>query len=210
MTKGIAVIDPETVTAEELKKMHAAGVRGIRVNMYRYSAMHDVERQKQALRSHAHALGGHCIGWSMAFTHTHPEFWAELKPVIAEEVVSRGIRLVTDHFGLLKGQSMLPEGCSKVTEQEGFTELLDLVRMGHLFVKISAPYRVSTRGPHYEDLKPLVRALFDCNPHQILWGSDWYVRNIVISFLLSVFFFFSFFLFFLWDINISFIGLIHP
>lgn len=156
--------------------MHNNGIRGIRVNMYRYGAMHDVELQKVALRAHARALDGHCNGWSMAFTHMHPEFWAELKPVIAEEIVPRGIRLVTDHFALLKAASMLPaELNGDITMQPGFHDLIDLVRMGLLYVKISAPYRVSTCAPDYEDLKPLVCALFDANPRQILWGSDWYV-----------------------------------
>jgi predicted TIM-barrel fold metal-dependent hydrolase len=183
-TRSIAVIDPETTTPAELANLHRNGVRGIRVNMYRYNAMHDVELQKLALTAHARALDGHCTGWSMAFTHTHPEFWAELKPVIEYEVVARGIRLVTDHFALLKGRSMLSESIgtgiqgdvdADVTKQPGFEDILDLVHKGHLFVKISAPYRVSTQAPHFEDLKPLVRALFDANPQQILWGSDWYV-----------------------------------
>lgn len=170
------MIDPETVTPAELAEMHANGIRGIRVNMYRYGAMHDVALQKIALTAHAGALDGHCTGWSMAFTHTHPEFWGELKPVIAQEIVPRGIRLVTDHFALLKGASMLPaELEGDVMQQEGFEDILDMVRTGHLFVKISAPYRISTQAPYFQDLKPLVRALFDANPQQLLWGSDWYV-----------------------------------
>ncbi|KAJ6028865.1 hypothetical protein N7540_004441 [Penicillium herquei] len=174
VTKGIAVIDPETVTPDGLAEMQANGVRGIRVNIYKYNAMHDVELQKVALTAHARALGGHFARWNMAFTHTHPEFWGQLKPVIAREVVSRGIQLVTDHFALLKGASMLTPDCDgDLTRQQGFKDILDLVRSGHLFVKISAPYRVSTQAPYFEDLKPLVRALFDANPLQLLWGSDW-------------------------------------
>jgi len=177
-TKSIAVIDPETITPAELSDMHANGVRGIRVNMYRFNAMHDVELQKLALTAHVRALDGRCTGWSMAFTHTHPEFWGELKPVIEKEVVSRGIRLVTDHFALLKGESRLSGDSQQgsITKQPGFKDIMDLVRKGHLFVKISAPYRVSTQAPHFEDLKPLVRALFEANPQQLLWGSDWYVE----------------------------------
>lgn len=87
VTKGITVIDPETVTPAALAEMHSNGIRGIRVNMYRYGAMHDVELQKIALKVHAAALDGHCTGWSMAFTYTHPEFWGTLKRVIAREIV---------------------------------------------------------------------------------------------------------------------------
>ncbi|CAG8930620.1 unnamed protein product [Penicillium salamii] len=173
-TRGIAVIDPETVTSDQLQKMHDEGIRGIRVNLYRYNAMHDVELQKTALRRHAHVLKGRFPAWSMAFTHLHPEFWAELKPVIAQEIAPLGGRLVTDHFALFKGASLLPpELHDNVFLQNGFQELIDLVRDGALFIKISAPYRVSKEGPEFHDLKPLVRAFMDANPKQIVWGSDW-------------------------------------
>lgn len=156
MTKGITVIDPETITPAELTEMHINGVRGIRVNLYQYGAMHDVELQKIALKIHAGALDSHCTGWSIAFTPMHPDFWGALKPVIAQEIVPRGIRLVTDHFALLKGASMLPAECEgDLTRQPGFEDILDLVRAGHIFVKISAPYRVSTQAPDFEDLQPL-------------------------------------------------------
>lgn len=176
-TKAIGVIDPAVVTPEELVSLHNSGIRGIRVNMYKYQAMHDVDRQMAALRDHSRILRQHCPGWSMAFTHTHPEFWAQLKPFIEQEIVPTGIKLVTDHFALLKGSSSLPaeNGVTDATQQPGFKEIIDLVRAGYLFVKISAPYRVSKQAPNYEDLKPLVRALFDANPQQTLWGSDWCV-----------------------------------
>ncbi|KAE8146983.1 hypothetical protein BDV25DRAFT_161403 [Aspergillus avenaceus] len=173
-TKGIGVIDPETVTPEELRDMHSAGIRGIRVNIYKYKAMHDVELQKVALREHARVIGKYCPGWSMAFTQTHPEFWKELQPVIEEEIAPVGIRLVTDHFALLKAPSMLgPECVRDVTRQPGFSDIIELVRKGVLYVKLSAPYRVSNDAPSYNDLKPLVRAYVEANPYRILWGSDW-------------------------------------
>ncbi|KAH8704856.1 hypothetical protein BGW36DRAFT_353297 [Talaromyces proteolyticus] len=174
-TKAIGVIDPQTVTAEELASMHHDGIRGIRVNVYQYQAMHDVKRQMSALRDHSRVLHEHCPGWSMAFTHTHPEFWVQLKPFMEQEIIPTGIKVVTDHFALLKGASMLQaeKGVSDATQQSGFKEIIELVRNGHIFVKISAPYRVSNQAPNYEDLKPLVRALLDANPRQILWGSDW-------------------------------------
>ncbi|KAF7586295.1 hypothetical protein BBP40_009151 [Aspergillus hancockii] len=44
---------------------------------------------------------------------------------------------------------------------------------GQLYVKLSAPYRVSIQAPSYDDLELLVRAYMYANPKQILWGSDW-------------------------------------
>lgn len=172
-TKGIGVIDPDETPDETISRMHVAGVRGIRVNLYKYQAMHDLERQKIALREHARRISSF-PGWTMAFTHIHPEFWGALRPVIEEHVAGRSIRLVTDHFALLKGASMLPsEYGGDVTKQPGFTDIVSLVRDGLLYVKLSAPYRVSEAGPDYRDLKPLVRALVDANPRRVLWGSDW-------------------------------------
>lgn len=71
------MIDPSTMIHDDLSAMHVAGVRGIRVNLYKYQAMHDVEKQKTALREHARAIRGHedARWWSLVFTHTHPEFW---------------------------------------------------------------------------------------------------------------------------------------
>ncbi|RFU28110.1 hypothetical protein B7463_g8222, partial [Scytalidium lignicola] len=171
-TRGIGVLDPETTPDADLQAMRAAGVRGIRVNLYIYKAMDDVERQKMALRAHARRIKDACPGWSMAFTHTHPEFWGELRGVIVDEIAPSGIQLVTDHFALLKAESMLPAGTS-VEQQPGFKEIIELVRNGNLWVKLSAPYRVSEMAPGYEDVRVLVRALVDANPRRVLWGSDW-------------------------------------
>ena len=172
-TSAIAVIDPRTVTHSELQSMQHAGIRGIRVNLYKYGAMHDLELQKLALREHAAVLKEYCPGWSMAFTHIHPEFWDDLIPVV-REIAEAGIPLVTDHFALLKAASMLPEEHkANPLLQPGFEAICSLVRSGALYVKISAPYRVSDLAPGYSDLRPIVRALVDANAEMVLWGSDW-------------------------------------
>ena len=173
-TKGVGVINPDTTSDEEIDAMSAAGVRGIRVNLYKYKAMHDVALQKQALREHARRIQRY-PGWVMTFTHVHPEFWSKLRHVVEMELAPAGVQLVTDHFALLKGSSMLGQKYrANVESQPGFSDIIDLVRQGHLWIKLSAPYRVSTRSPDYLDLRVIVRALVDANPCRILWGSDWY------------------------------------
>ena len=57
--------------------------------------------------------------------------------------------------------------------QPGFAQIMELVRAGYLWVKLSAPYRVSEDSPVYRDVKFLVRAFVDANKHRVLWGSDW-------------------------------------
>lgn len=186
-TKGVGVIDPDTTSDEEIDVMSAAGVRGIRVNLYKYRAMHDVALQKHALREHARRIQRY-PGWAMTFTHVHPEFWSELRQVVEMELVPAGVRLVTDHFALLKGSSMLgKEYHADVKSQPGFSDIIDLVHQGHLWIKLSAPYRVSTMSPGYLDLRVIVRALIDANPRRMLWGSDWYeISHRRISYLLML------------------------
>jgi predicted TIM-barrel fold metal-dependent hydrolase len=50
--------------------------------------------------------------------------------------------------------------------------LLALLRSGKVYVKISAPYRIS-RVPHYPDAAPIARAMIAANPDRVVWGSDW-------------------------------------
>jgi predicted TIM-barrel fold metal-dependent hydrolase len=57
--------------------------------------------------------------------------------------------------------------------QPGFDAMLDLVRSGKAYVKISGAYRASDQAPDYADVAPLARALIDANADRIVWGSDW-------------------------------------
>jgi predicted TIM-barrel fold metal-dependent hydrolase len=58
-------------------------------------------------------------------------------------------------------------------QHTGFGKLLEFVRSGKGYVKISGAYRASDKSPDYSDVAPLARALIEANPHRILWGSGW-------------------------------------
>src|SRR5438876_482073 len=73
--------------------------------------------------------------------------------------------VVFDHFG----QPKAPQGVG----QPGFASLLELVKSGHAYVKISGAYRVSTQAPAYADATPLAQALVAANADRIVWGTDW-------------------------------------
>ncbi|KAJ3577793.1 hypothetical protein NPX13_g2772 [Xylaria arbuscula] len=173
-TRAVGIIDPQTTSDAELLDMHKRGVRGVRVNLYRYKAMDDVELQKKAILEHITRIRKLSLGWSLVMTPIRTQFWSDLAPFITSTIAKDGIKLVTDHFGLLKAASMLsPEYRDDPSTQPGFTQIMELVRTGHLWVKISAPYRVSEDGPDYRDVKFLVRSFVDANKHRVLWGSDW-------------------------------------
>jgi predicted TIM-barrel fold metal-dependent hydrolase len=57
--------------------------------------------------------------------------------------------------------------------QPGFADLVDLVRTGKTYVKLSAAYRASSNGPDYRDVAPFAQALIAANADRVLWGTDW-------------------------------------
>ena len=84
---------------------------------------------------------------------------------IKDLVAAAPIPIVFDHFGGARAELG--------SRQPGFAELVDLVRSGRAYVKISGAYRASTLAPDYADVVPLARALIAANPERIVWGTDW-------------------------------------
>ncbi len=72
--------------------------------------------------------------------------------------------LVVDHFGKLDASLPL--------HQPGFDALCTLVQSGKVYVKLSAPYRISEL-PGYTDGESFARALIAANPDRMVWGTDW-------------------------------------
>jgi predicted TIM-barrel fold metal-dependent hydrolase len=75
------------------------------------------------------------------------------------------VPIVIDHFGGAQA--------SLGAKQPGFEALVNLVRAGAAYVKISGAYRSSIQPPDYPDVAPLAKALIAANPRRILWGTDW-------------------------------------
>lgn len=163
---GVAVISRQT-TDSELASLHAAGVRGIRLDLYSEDAMHDLGKQIDLLRYYCSRVAP--WGWSVGFLQLNSANWEPLADIIP----SLPADIVVDHCALLKAASMLPSDMS-VKAQPGMAPILRLLNQARNFwVKISAPYRCSDSGPIYEDMQEVVRALLDANPGRIVWGSDW-------------------------------------
>ena len=55
----------------------------------------------------------------------------------------------------------------------GFQALLRLLASGRGWVKLTGPYRISALGMPHDDVTPFARALVQCAPHQVMWGSGW-------------------------------------
>lgn len=153
--RGVAVIDP-TVSEAELAAMHAAGVRGARVNL-ETAGQHDPAAALGILRTVARRVAP--LGW-------HVQTYTSLAMIAAldDAILDLPVPLVIDHFG--------KASAARGTGQAGFAALLSLVGGGRAYVKLSAPCRISDRRD-YADAADIARALIAANPDRMLWGTDW-------------------------------------
>jgi len=154
--RGIAVL-PTEISSATLDNMERAGIRGVRINLGT-AANTNLDDARRRLKSAMEQIQGR--KW-------HVQIYAAL-PVIAglsDLIPASPIPVVLDHFGGAKAALGL--------QQPGFDKLLELVRSGKGYVKISGAYRASDQPPDYRDVVPLARALIEANPQRILWGSDW-------------------------------------
>ena len=154
--RGVAVLG-EQVSARELDLMHAAGIRGMRINLHT-GGTSDPRLARERFNAAAQRMQAR--GW-------HIQIFTTLDMVVAlqDDIAASPVPVVLDHFGGAQAAGGV--------QQAGFEVLLSLLGCGHVYVKISGAYRCSTRAPDYADCTPLAQALFKANADRIVWGSDW-------------------------------------
>jgi predicted TIM-barrel fold metal-dependent hydrolase len=155
--RGIAVIDANT-QASELDDMDRAGIRGIRINLETVGLTDPAIARQRFLAAIEQVRGR--TGWHIQI-YTRPS----IIEAIYDLLVDSPVPLAFDHFGGTKTTIGMQE--------TGFSLLLDLLRAGKAYVKLSAPYLVSKQGPDYPDVVPLAKALIAANRERILWGTNW-------------------------------------
>ena len=150
--RGIAVVKPDIADAE-LERMNTLGVRGLRLNLrFENGAPADV----------APVLARRVapLGWHLQFRIDPKDF------ATAERAIETlPVEVVVDHIG----QVPIQEGIGGPS----FQTLLRLVRGGRVWVKLSAPMRMSNQEYPYADVTPYVQALVEAAPDRMLWATDW-------------------------------------
>jgi predicted TIM-barrel fold metal-dependent hydrolase len=154
--RGVAVIDDKT-KEHDLDAMDKAGFRGIRLNLAT-GGVSDPNVGRQRFQAAVERMVER--GW-------HIQLFTSLAMIsaIKEQVAAAPMPIVFDHFG--GAQAALG------VDQPGFADLLELVKSGKAYVKISGAYRASKLGPDYPDAAPLAKALIAANSDRIVWGTDW-------------------------------------
>ena len=154
--RGVAVIDDKTPESD-LDAMQQDGFRGIRLNLAT-GGVNDPNVARQRFSAAVDRIKAR--GW-------HVQIYTNLPVItgIKDLVAASAVPVVFDHFG--GAQTALG------MEQPGFADLVELVKSGKAYVKISGAYRASKLAPDYQDAAPFAKALIAANGDRIVWGTDW-------------------------------------
>ena len=149
----VAVVD-DTVSTEELKRMHGLGVRGIRFNLAQAGATTPEMMEPLSKRIND-------LGWHIQINAPAAKIM-EVMPIL--ERVSSPI--VFDHLAHIPE----PEGVSHPL----FAKVRALMDKGRTWVKLSGAYADTKVGPPtYADASAVARAYAKAAPERCVWGSDW-------------------------------------
>jgi predicted TIM-barrel fold metal-dependent hydrolase len=152
--KGIIRANPD-LDKSEVKRLHAAGVRGIRLNLVgRLQGSYDETFFKRAV---AHAIDA---SWVVTM-HIDPEHLVKLADVIRRIPAPT----VIDNFAQVDARPGF--------EEPGLSTLLDLAKEPNIWIKTAAAYRMLKKGATHAQMVKVARAIHAASPDRTVWGSNW-------------------------------------
>lgn len=157
--RGVALVDRE-VADRELDALHAAGFRGVRINLLRQDGKSVASggMDLDALLALAPRLAER--GW-------HAQLWIESGDLaeLAPTLEALPLDYVIDHMG----RTMADKG----VDHPGFRALCERLKSGRWWCKLSGADRNTRAGAPFDDTAPFMQALVAANPDRVVWGSDW-------------------------------------
>ena len=150
--RGVAVVGAE-VTDKTLADLHAAGVRGLRINTETGGGTGPAAMERLAERVKP-------MDWHIQLL-INPKVLADNDALLRRLAVP----FVIDHFGY----ALAAAGVAG----PGFQTVLRLLKETDCWVKISGAMRISKQPCPYRDSIPLARALIAARPDRLVWGTDW-------------------------------------
>ncbi|HEX6841738.1 MAG TPA: amidohydrolase family protein [Stellaceae bacterium] len=152
--RGIAVVDAE-VSDVELRRLAAAGVRGIRFNFAMAGAGAGVALLEPLSARVAE------LGWHVQLNIKGDQI-VQLEPLLARLTSA----IVFDHLARIPPESGV--------DHPAFAVVQRLLQRGRSWVKLSGAYLDSKVGPpSYADVGAIARAFVKAAPQRLVWGSDW-------------------------------------
>ncbi|HVB55951.1 MAG TPA: amidohydrolase family protein [Candidatus Acidoferrales bacterium] len=154
--RGVAAVDADAASAGLLREYARRGVRGLRLNLYSAVGGYSPQHLDKVLEKTARILPD--ASW-------HVEIIAPLNRLTAAAatIARAEAKIVIDHYGLPGRSPESSEGRS----------LLDLAALPHVWIKLSAPYRIADDPAATKPPADWLRALVRAAPERCIWGSDW-------------------------------------
>ena len=154
--RGVASVAAD-VSDAELRRLHEAGVRGVRFNFLKRLADFTPREVLMSIAQRIAPLGWHVVVYFEA--QDLPELWdffTRLPTIV-----------VVDHMGR-------PD-VNQPVDGPQFERFVQLLREHpNIWSKVSCPERLSLSGPPtYDDVVPFARRLVETFPDRVLWGTDW-------------------------------------
>jgi 2-pyrone-4,6-dicarboxylate lactonase len=149
---GVALV-PHDVADAELKRLKAAGFRGVRFNFMKHLGQAASPQQVADLTQRLAPLGMHLQ------VHFESSLIHELAPVLRTSAVP----VVIDHMGRVNA--------SLGADHADFRALCALMEDSRFYVKVSGADRIS--APPYTQGAALARQLLEAFPERCFWGTDW-------------------------------------
>ena len=151
--RGVAVV-ANHISDAELDALHAAGVRGVRLNLVSpVGESLDPARRFAALAPRLQRLGWH-LQW---YVHAHQ------LPLVAELHRASALPCVLDHLAGF--------GAQVTNDHPAWHAAAALAAQG-AWLKLSGWYRLDAQAP-YTSLVPHIQRLAALFGERLLWGSDW-------------------------------------
>ncbi|MFB6595847.1 amidohydrolase family protein [Streptomyces diastaticus] len=162
LARGVATVRPD-VSDGELRRLHDAGVRGVRFNFVRRLVDAAPTEALEAVVRRVAPLGWHVVLY----------FEAADLPGLESFFASLPVPLVIDHMGR-------PD-VTRSADGPEFARFLRFVEANDVWVKVSCPERLTATGPRaldgerdaYRDVVPFARKVVGTFTDRVLWGTDW-------------------------------------
>jgi predicted TIM-barrel fold metal-dependent hydrolase len=144
-----------SMTADEVKRLHAGGIRGLRFPFAKV-----VRREFKADEFHANIARIQSANWVVEF-----QIDGDSLEVHADLIGNVPLPTIIDEFAGIQPADGL--------DQPAFRTLLDLLAKPNVYLKLICADRYLYQGQRYEDIVAMSRAVIAKAPDRIIWGSDW-------------------------------------
>jgi predicted TIM-barrel fold metal-dependent hydrolase len=158
----VIVIDEKT-TDKEIANMVKMGARGVRMNLSTGGIFDPDVARKQML-----TLANRVKDFKL---HIQVYSSAKVIAALSDTIQNLPVPVVLDHFASIKATDF--------QKQAELPAIMDLVKSGNVYVKLSGIYRISKAEPDYAEVKDLAQLFIQTNSDRMVWASDWPHTNTI-------------------------------